>query len=434
MDRELIEAAIRKAINGGAVRARPRGPMPRPEMDLVRAGTDVEIEPHVLQDYLADLKHDQQMALFDSALAVWPVEGSVPTNLEPVARRLLARAIASNDVSGTVETFCSYVEKNAAPMIAVMAVAGVKTGQEIRLGPHVRLVPLTSLPPSYQRGSALGLVDEIRHPAGGASSALVTNVDAFEPMFCWPIDGRTCCSPTDASVKREAARQRAILALNDLNEARLLFPLLGIMRAAMRMFWVEAKDPLMGIGVDLDWRAGREIFVAEGVEVDVGNVGQLAAAYFNIEQKLRREMLHIPLDRFDRAVRELDDLADASIDLGIALEALLLHELNGPSRKGKHGQDRGRDRGELRFRLSLRGAWLAGNDPTERADIHQTLKGVYDLRSVAVHTGRVDPTQKNYQKFGRGIQLCQQLIRRVIDEGGRVDWDALVLGGPARRA
>ena len=36
-------------------------------------------------------------------------------------------------MTGTVETFRSYIEKNAAPMDAVMAVAGIKAAPEMRL-------------------------------------------------------------------------------------------------------------------------------------------------------------------------------------------------------------------------------------------------------------------------------------------------------------
>jgi hypothetical protein len=334
----------------------------------------------------------------------------------------LARAIASDDVSGTVDTFCSFVEKNAAPMIAVMAVSGLKTAQEVPLGPHIRLVPLISLPPSDQRLSASrvkdawGRADEPPHPAGAASSALVTDLGALGPIFHWA---------TDVGDPSEAPRRRTMSALDDLHEARMLFLLLG-MHTAMRSFWVQPTDPLMGtVATDVAsdaasafplsaWMSPRNLFVGEGVEVNVEDAKQLSTAYFTIVPRLRREMLHIPLDRLDRAVREIRDLADASIDLGIALEALLLHKT---------------DRGELKFRLSLRGAWLGGNDPTERADIQSVLGAVYDLRSDAVHTGRVDQTEKNLATIERGVPLCQRLIRRVIEEGGEVDWKALVLGG-----
>ncbi len=105
---------------------------------------------------------------------------------------------------------------------------------------------------------------------------------------------------------------------------------------------------------------------AGGVHVDPGFVREAARLFPGRRRRARGAQHGIARDR---------DFADQAIDLGIALEALLLHEL------GKE------DRGELRYRLSLRGAWLGGGDEQERAEIQRTLKAVYDLRSRAVHAG-----------------------------------------------
>jgi hypothetical protein len=146
-------------------------------------------------------------------------------------------------------------------------------------------------------------------------------------------------------------------ALRDLDEARMLLSLLGI-NTAMRLFWVEPQDPMMRTGIDRGWQSNREVFVGDDIEVDAKAAEDLAAAFFRMDPAQRQEILHIPLDRLDRAVRG-DDLVDKSIDLGIALEALLLHELD--------------YQGELKFRLSLRGAWLGGGDAKERAEMQKTL-------------------------------------------------------------
>jgi hypothetical protein len=132
-------------------------------------------------------------------------------------------------------------------------------------------------------------------------------------------------------------------------------------------------------------------------------------------------VLRIPLDRLDRAGR-VRDFADKSIDLGIALEALLLHDVKET-----------KERGELSFRMSLRGAWLAGADENERVEIQRTLKKVYVLRSNAVHGGSVDTTDKNAATISSGLDLCRRLIRKVIDANADIAWDRLVLGGPVSR-
>jgi hypothetical protein len=240
MDTKLVEEAIRKAIKAGAAQARPNPLLPPDcDLDLERIQTDVEIEAQVLEDYLADLRRDQQMARFDSALVTTLTGLGTGTSLAGVARRLLARAIASGDVTGTVERFRSYVEKNFAPMIAVMTVRGAKTAREVKLGPDIRLVPITSLPPSWLRGQALG---QSPIPTGSprlpASCALVTDLD-FGPILYWPTEG---------GVPSAAAHQRAMSALRVLDEARTLLSLFGI-TTVMGVMWLQSKDPIWGPGL-----------------------------------------------------------------------------------------------------------------------------------------------------------------------------------------
>lgn len=177
----------------------------------------------------------------------------------------------------------------------------------------------------------------------------------------------------------------------------------------------------MRAGANTGWLSGRERFDGNDVEVDVEAAEELASTYFRMDPTRRQETLHIPVDRLDRASRD-DDLADRSIDLGIALEALLLHELDGQYR------------GELKFRLALRGAWLGGNDATERAEIQRILGKVYDPRSRAVHTGRVELTETNCETSARGTSLCKRLISKTIATDGRINWTTLPVGGPTGQA
>ncbi len=407
MDRKLIGDAIHKAIKGGAVQA-PSLPGTRPNDDVnfVRAQTDVGIELSVLEDYVNDLKCDSDMALFDSTFATVPTGGGISTNLRSISKLLLTQAISSGDVSGTVERFCSYIEKNSTSVLAVMAVSGVKIATEVSLGPDIKLVPMKSLSPSTQRGAALGqdyfspsnIRDEI-------ACALVTRLE-FKRIFYRPSEG---------GVPNAKAQQRVMAAFHHLDEARTLFSLLGI-SAVFRMFWVQPKDLLMTAGFMSGWSFNPQAFRGRDMEVDAKASEDLATAYFRIDHQRRNKMLRIPLDRLDKAAHDRD-LTDTSIDLGIALEALLLHDL------GKE------DRGELSFRLSLRGAWLGAKDEKERAVIKTALRKMYDLRSRAVHSGMVEQSQRHRETINQGAALCKQLIRKIIDADCRIDWNALVLGG-----
>jgi hypothetical protein len=136
-------------------------------------------------------------------------------------------------------------------------------------------------------------------------------------------------------------------------------------------------------------------------------------AFFVCPPALREE-LRIAIDRLNLAAGNLD-VVDIAIDLGISLEALLLHQM-------------GRDRGELSYRLRLRGAALLGGTVADRKATYDVLNRMYGYRSAAAHTGRLDADVK-YANFDPGIALGARLIRKVIEHGAWPDWDARVLGG-----
>ena len=199
-----------------------------------------------------------------------------------------------------------------------------------------------------------------------------------------------------------------------LEEARILLSVIGA-RAVHRMSWAQSVDPSFAIGFGTGTLISQQgIGIVTEHEINAEEAEELASAYFEISEDRRRRTLHVPLYRLDRAIGDRE-ITDRVIDVGIALEALLLHEQQA-------------DRGELKFRLSLRGAWLKGENVLERQEIFRLLKRVYDLRSRAVHTGLVDANQDNRETVQRAVELCRQLVRKVIDLGTVSDWDELVLG------
>jgi hypothetical protein len=213
--------------------------------------------------------------------------------------------------------------------------------------------------------------------------------------------------------------KRVTTTFDDLNEARTLCALLG--PSASVMSWVQPKDPWMAVGLSTGALIDDVSFLRHFNAVDATIIEELAARYFRIKKPLRHAALRVPLERLDRSTREFD-LTDKSIDLGIALEALLLHD------------NTDKDRGELGYRLRLRGAWLGGNDPQERREIEQILRDAYDLRSRAVHLGLIEQTPENVGINSKATELCRRLIRKTIDADARINWGTLVLGAPAGEA
>ena len=120
---------------------------------------------------------------------------------------------------------------------------------------------------------------------------------------------------------------------------------------------------------------------------------------------------------------------DAHIDTRIALETLYLTDT---------GDER--DRGELRFRVALRGAWHSGDDPECRREIFATLRKAYDRGSIVVHTGRSERKSKRKSRKKSGSKpspldreaskLCRLGTLKRLAQGKEPDWNSLILGFP----
>lgn len=136
--------------------------------------------------------------------------------------------------------------------------------------------------------------------------------------------------------------------------------------------------------------------------------------------KAEWKRLRVAIDRW-RASMEPKQFVDRVIDLGIALESLYV--------RGEGN--------EISYRLSLRGAWHLGGSVEERREIFEQLKGIYGLRSDAVHEGKsagsrrrkvgsVQMTDEEIVALAR--EHCRNGILKVIGSGFP-DWKGLVLGG-----
>ena len=124
------------------------------------------------------------------------------------------------------------------------------------------------------------------------------------------------------------------------------------------------------------------------------------------------------LDRLNQAKRRYS-LADRAIDLGMALEVLLLRN--------------DRPQTQLQMTVRYRGAWLLGKDVPGRKDIYRQLGKVYKHRSAAVHRGQLTPgspskRQKLEQDIENGISLCIDAIKELMEIGYPTDWNDIVLG------
>ena len=143
--------------------------------------------------------------------------------------------------------------------------------------------------------------------------------------------------------------------------------------------------------------------------LDKDEVMQTIEALQGADRKLR-----IAVDRWKRSKRPNARLEDRYIDLRIALETLYLKDFTNEQSQ------------EMRFRLSLFGAWHLGSTLEERRDIRKTLRDAYDTASGVVHSGEVSSKSKGCLEEAQ--ELCRLGILKLLREGPPEDWGDLILG------
>jgi hypothetical protein len=129
-----------------------------------------------------------------------------------------------------------------------------------------------------------------------------------------------------------------------------------------------------------------------------------------------REVISTSLDRLNRSKKPASNI-DKAIDLGIAMEILLLHDRSKPD--------------QLAFPFRLRGAWLLAKTPEERVEIERSLSKIYECRSQAVHRGKCAAQFKDISLSAlleRGQDLCTELAKTILRRGSFPNWNELVLG------
>jgi hypothetical protein len=168
-----------------------------------------------------------------------------------------------------------------------------------------------------------------------------------------------------------------------------------------------------GLGVS-GWRSpGRPRGIHTFTKDETERTRELYAAFTRLDAKTRTH-LRIPLDRLNRA-KDRSSPTNSAIELGISLEALFLNDLES-------------DRGELTIRLRIRAARFLGKDASERREIAELVRQLYSVRSIAVHTGKIDERKRG--KFATtadllnaGYGLTGRALTKIIEDGREIGWE-----------
>jgi hypothetical protein len=122
------------------------------------------------------------------------------------------------------------------------------------------------------------------------------------------------------------------------------------------------------------------------------------------------------------AARSGWSLEERAIDLGIALEVILMYD----GSTGRH------DNNEISHKLGVRAAWLVGQNPSERVAVFEQVRKIYGLRSHAAHSGEIKHDAKSWwarnDEIEQGIILGGRIVKAVLARGDWPKWTDFVLG------
>lgn len=344
---------------------------------------------------LERLRADPSLKMFDSNLQVVS-NGAALITYEDLASWLVVRAEAAG-AAQAVADLERYIATDNLPFLSVVAIAGATIDRSHSFGHGLTLMPWSEVPNSPYT--------------------------EYVHNHFWPIPFITLSA---AFVRREVLPRLHVAGtdtppltpvdVQDHYDATLCLGLTIPFAPRAVANWVQGEDwmPVMtgGYGVDL-----------HTTRVRSHNIGvsecSLAAQHFMAFKALsseKRDALRLPLSRLNQAMLRPYPV-DASIDLGIVLESLFLRDM--PD-----------DRGEISFRLRMRGARYLGGSKTERAELFRTIGDLYALRSGAAHTGRVPDTMRGAPTsdlLSSGYTLAARALTRVIHEG-EPDWNHVLFG------
>ena len=135
------------------------------------------------------------------------------------------------------------------------------------------------------------------------------------------------------------------------------------------------------------------------------------------KDELEKTRLQLILSRISQAKRRMQ-IEDQILDLGIALEMLLLEE---------------NEKDQLSLQFRIRGSWLLGQSFDDRLDKSKLFNQIYDARSSVAHSGalhRTNPKKLEIvrENLGKYVELAEATIQKIIIEGSP-SWDNIMLRG-----
>jgi hypothetical protein len=290
-----------------------------------------------------------------------------------------------------------YIEAKEITILFVSIIEGIKLSHACQVTKSIRLSPWDDLPTTQQKEVMLRrfITSRTRHP----SSLLIH---------------KTVIPKTHVH-QDELEATKLFTTYYDHSDVVLCAGLFGPCAPRIAASWLELPEwmPSWGAGYSIPFQTepSQEIdWPSEGYD----SLPKLYKMFKSLDDRKQR-YFRVPLERLNTAIRRVSQV-DSAIETGIALEALFLSDQND-------------DRGELTFRLRVRGARYLHGLLESRIAVFRTLGLLYRLRSIAVHTGILPPEIDGHnvgEILNQGYQITANAIIGLINNG-IPDWNTLIL-------
>lgn len=327
---------------------------------------------------------------------------------------LIDSALRGKAVGPIIAQSRAFVKSSICIIEWYTPLAGVSVTKSVKLDNNIHLLPWEDVPDSNEKEifaprsprARLGLI--LSQMRATASSVIRVRSTKRQVLFSSINDAKTVAQDSDINERTEKIRDviRCITALS-VHAVDMIGSWSRFDRKIANALSFSGYSQSPTVFEPALWAASRKPNPLDGKAV---------AKLFRQFQKMsspEQKVMRIALDRLNQALRR-QNLVDKAIDLGIALEVILLHGIN----EG--------DRGEMRYRSSVRGATFLGENKAERAQIFNRLRDTYDLRSAAVHSGVIksEKRKKSPEKIlEEAIRDTADIARKLIDRGSFPDWD-----------
>jgi hypothetical protein len=354
-----------------------------------------------LQQISDELRSEPALRIFDN-LHQKKWRSWTTVSYEDLARWMVWRTTQTSPAQALDDVW-QYARAESFPLTHVVVIGGVRVREPVTLAEGVELMPFVCLPESLAKAR---FVDLCLPPHGHHRALAAFLLRQTAPKVHLPEPILNDQEPEEET-RMSQKFEDAILCLT-LAEPCGPFEI-GSYTATED--WVPGGGIGMGYATVIGpvFSFGEARPTAENLE----RLQRLCVACRGLasEEKAR---VRLPMQRLNLALRRTG-LEERAIDLGIALETALLF-------------DRGPGHGGITTTLRIRGARLLGRSFGERQMIQKTLREVYVLRSMAVHSGKVPAEHRGemtHRILYEGSRIAAAAIEKQILEG-RPDWDRVL--------